>query len=340
MDIILISVLFLVLAAEFVNGWTDAPNAIATVVSTRVMSLRTAIIMAVVMNIIGAISGTAVATTIGTGIIDPSLITLPIIAAALLSIVIWSSVAAQFGLPTSETHALVAGLAGAGLAVAGPEALLFSGWIKISIGLVASSLLGFGVAYVTSKAIFLIGLKSEWRPGPARKAFNRLQIVSAGLMAYNHGMNDGQKFIGVFTIALVIGGVLPAFKVLWWVALLCAVVMGIGTSFGGKGIISMLGEKMTNITSWQGFSSEISASAVIFGASLAGVPISTTHTISTSIMGVAASRRMGAVRWFHAKNIVYAWIITFPICGAIGYVTAWILTNGLPIAQHIIVLLS
>ncbi len=338
MSIALLIVLFLVLASEFVNGWTDAPNAIATVVSTRVMSLRTAVGMAVVMNTIGALSGTAVATTIGTGIIDPSLITLPIIASALLSIVIWSSIAAQFGLPTSETHALVAGLAGAGLAVAGPEALLFSGWIKIGIGLIASSFFGFGIAWLISKIIFLIGLKSNWSPCPARRTFDRLQILSAGLMAYNHGMNDGQKFIGVFTIALVIGGVLPAFKVLWWVALLCAVVMGIGTSFGGRRIISMLGEKMTNITSWQGFSSEISASCVIFGSSLAGVPLSTTHTISTSIMGVAASRRMSAVRWFQARKIIFAWIATFPICGAIGYATAWFLTDGLLLVKHIVLL--
>jgi len=336
MDILLILVLGLTLAAELVNGWTDAPNAIATVVSTRVMSLRAAVIMAVCMNTLGALTGTAVAETIGTGIVDPTLITLPVIAAALISIIVWGTVAARFGLPTSETHALVAGLAGAGLAVAGPEALLLSGWIKVAIGLLASSFLGFGMSYLVGKAIYLIGLRSNWLPGQARRTFDRLQILSAGLMAYNHGMNDGQKFIGVFTIALVIGGVLPSFQVLWWVALLCAFVMGIGTSLGGKSIISMLGEKMTNIASWQGFSAEVSSSAVIFASSLAGVPISSTHTISTSIMGVAAARKMSAVRWFHAKKIVFAWGATFPICGMIGYATAWMLVKALPVIQNLL----
>jgi PiT family inorganic phosphate transporter len=334
MSFFLILVLVLTLCAELVNGWTDAPNAIATVVSTRVMSLRMAIFMAVAMNTLGALTGTAVATTIGTGIVDPTLITLPVIASALIAIVVWGTLAAQFGLPTSETHALVAGLAGAGLAVAGPGALLLSGWIKISIGLIASSFFGFGISYLVGKAIFLLGLKCNWRPGPARKMFDRLQILSAGLMAYNHGMNDGQKFIGVFTIALVVGGVIPSFQVLWWVALLCAVVMGIGTSLGGKNIISMLGEKMTNIQSWQGFGAEISSSGVIFASSLAGVPISSTHTISTSIMGVAASRRMSAVQWFQSRKIVFAWVATFPICGLIGYAIAWLFVNAIPVVQH------
>lgn len=334
MSFLLILVLVLTLTAELVNGWTDAPNAIATVVSTRVMSLRLAVFMAVVMNTLGALTGTAVATTIGTGIVDPMLVTLPVIASALIAIVVWGTLAAQFGLPTSETHALVAGLAGAGLAVAGPEALFLDGWIKIGIGLIASSFFGFGISYVVGKAIFLLGVKCDWHPGPARKMFDRLQIVSAGLMAYNHGMNDGQKFIGVFTIALVVGGVLPSFQVLWWVALLCAVVMGIGTSLGGKSIISMLGEKMTNIQSWQGFGAEISSSAVIFSSSLSGVPISTTHTVSSAIMGVAASKKIGDVRWFHARKIFFAWFATFLFCGTMGFVTAWLFVNAVSLVQQ------
>lgn len=333
MSFLLFFVLFLVLAAEFVNGWTDAPNAIATVVSTRVMSLSAAIVMAVFMNVLGAISGTAVATTIGTGFVDPKLITLPVIAAALIAIIIWGTITAQLGWPTSKTHELVAGLAGAGLAAAGPSALLSSGWIKIGIGLLASSFLGFFISLILGKIIYNIGLRSDRPAASARRMFDRLQILSAGLVAYNHGMNDGQKFIGIFTITLVTAGILPSFHVPLWVAMLCAAVMGIGTSFGGKNIINMLGEKMTTISSWQGFTAELSASGILFTSSLTGIPISTTHTVSTSIMGASAARKMSAVRWFQVRKIAWAWIITFPICGAIGFAVSWFLTHGIPLIQ-------
>jgi len=179
MNIFLYIVLGLTLIAEFYNGWTDAPNAIATVVSTRVMSIRTATMMAVTMNVIGAISGTAVATTIGTGFIEASFVTLPVIASALVPTILCGMLAARFGLPISKTHALVAGLTGAGLAVAGPNALLSIGWIKIGFGMFASILLGFGLSYLISKAIYETGLRSEWRPARARKTFDRLQILSA-----------------------------------------------------------------------------------------------------------------------------------------------------------------
>ncbi|MCX6739115.1 MAG: inorganic phosphate transporter [Candidatus Parcubacteria bacterium] len=338
MNIILLIVLFLVLAAEFLNGWTDAPNAIAAVVSTKVIPFRYAVAMAVVMNTIGAISGTAVATTIGKGIVDSSFVTLPVITSALVPTILCGMYAARFGLPISKTHALVAGLTGAGIAVGGMNAILLSGWIKIGIGLAASLSVGFILSYIVSKCIYEIGLRSKWSPGKARRNFNRLQILSAGLMAYNHGMNDGQKFIGIFTVTLVIGGILPAFQVPLWVAILCAVTMGLGTSFGGKRIITTLGEKMTSIQSWQGFSAEISSSAVIFASSMMGVPISTTHTVSSSIMGVAAARNVNGVRWFQARKIIVAWFATFLFCGAIGYATAWLITYGLPLVKHIVLL--
>ena len=328
MNIMLILVLLLVLASEFVNGWTDAPNAIATVVSTRVISPRRAVIMAVTLNVIGNLSGTAVAYTIGKDIIDPSIINLQTIAAALVGIVVWSSIAARLGIPTSESHALVSGLAGAGLATAGPKVLILSGWVKVFIGLILSSVLGFSLAWCIGKIIQ--HFFSDRQPAESKRLFDRLQIFSSAFMAYNHGMNDGQKFIGVFVMALVIGGVMPEFHVPVWVILLCAASMGLGTSVGGYKIISMIGEKMVHIESWQGFGAELAASTTIFLASLAGIPLSTTHTITTSLMGVAASRRLSAVRWKYSTNIVMAWVFTFPICTAIAFGVCSILNALLP----------
>lgn len=323
MEPLLFAVLFLVLASEFVNGWTDAPNAIATVVSTRVLSPRLAVVLAVSFNVIGTLVGTEVAKTIGKGIVKPDVIGLETIAAAMLGIIVWSSTAARFGLPTSESHALVSGMAGAGLAWAGPAALLGEGWKKVFIGIGFSSVLGLCLAWIIGKVI--VATFAHRAPTRTRRLFDRLQIFSATLMAFNHGQNDGQKFIGVFTLALLLGGKIQEFTVSPWVILLCAGTMGIGTAIGGWRIVRMLGERMTNIESWQGFAAEFSASSTIFLASAYGIPLSTTHTIGTSIMGAAASRRASAVRWRHARNIVYAWLLTFPICGAISYLACLLL---------------
>ncbi|MDD1667412.1 MAG: inorganic phosphate transporter, partial [Methanomicrobiales archaeon] len=250
----LVLVLLLVLAAEFVNGWTDAPNAIATVVSTRVLSPRRAVILATLLNIAGAFSGTAVAFTIGEGIVDSSVINLSTIAAAMIAIVSWSSLAARFGLPTSESHALVSGLAGAGLAVGGTEALLWSGWVKVIIGLFFSTFLGFLGGWLLTLSIYKL-FKGSHR-GNMRTLFGRLQLPSSAFMAFAHGSNDGQKFIGVFTLALVLGGILPSFQIPPWVILLCSLTMGIGTSIGGWRIIRTMGMRMVKLESYQGFAAE------------------------------------------------------------------------------------
>jgi PiT family inorganic phosphate transporter len=313
----LILVLALVLAAEFVNGWTDAPNAIATVVSTRVLSPKRAIVMATILNMVGAFSGTAVAATIGTGIVDASVINLTTIAAAMIALVSWSSFAARFGLPTSESHALVAGLAGAGLAVAGPAVLLWEGWEKVFLGLAFSTFLGFlggwGITIAINKKY-----RHSHRKG-MREIFGRLQLLSAAFMAFSHGSNDGQKFIGAFALALVIGGILPAFQVPFQVVVLCSVMMGIGTSTGGWRIIRTMGMKMVKLEPYQGFAAEAGAASVIEAASIFGIPLSTTHTINTSIMGVGTVKGFSAVRWGVVRQIVLAWILTFPICGAIAW---------------------
>ena len=315
---LLILVLTLVLAAEFVNGATDAPNAIATVVSTRVLSPPRALAMATVMNALGAmLSGSAVAATIGKGIVRPEVIGLSTVAAAMVAIVTWSTLAWWFSLPTSESHALIAGLSGAGLATAGPDVLIWDGWQKVLLGLMFSTFLGFfgGIGLMR----LIARLTADSKPGKVRATFGRLQIASAAFMAFSHGSNDGQKFIGAFTLALVLGGVLPEFHVHVWVILLCAVTMAIGTGLGGWGIVKTMGMRLAKLEPVHGFAAETAAGTAIELATRLGIPLSTTHTINTAIMGVGSARRLSAVRWGIGGQIVTAWILTFPVCGAIGY---------------------
>ncbi len=316
----LLLVLGLVLAAEFVNGWTDAPNSIATVVSTRVLSPAQALVMAAFFNILGTMSGTAVAATIGKGIVSPQAINITTVGAAMVGIVCWSTIAWYYGLPTSETHALVAGLTGAALATAGPSALLWSGWKKVLIGLCFSTFLGF------LGGLFLMGmiyrLFAKARPETVRRIFGKLQILSAVFMAFSHGSNDGQKFIGAFCLVLFLGGVHSSFHIPLWVILLCAVMMGIGTSIGGWRIIKTMGLKLTKLEPVHGFAAETAAAMTIELASRLGIPLSTTHTINTAIVGVGATRRFSAIRWGVTRNIVAAWILTFPVCGFLAWAVA------------------
>lgn len=320
LPVLLLIVLGLILWAEFVNGWTDAPNSIATVVTTRALSPKQAIVMATVLNILGSFSGTAVAATIGTGIVKPEAINLETVAAAMIGIIIWSTVAWRYGLPTSESHALISGLMGAGLAVGGVSVLVWDGWVKIAVGLAFSTFLGFGLAY----GIFFAIARLFYRSGISRvrKVFGKLQIVSAAFMAFGHGSNDGQKFIGAFSLALFLSGVTQEFTVPAWVIFLCAVVMGVGTSTGGWRIIRTLGLRLTKLEPQHGFAAETAAATAIELASRLGIPLSTTHTISTAIMGVGAVQRRQAVRWHVARSIVVAWILTFPVCGIIAWAVA------------------
>ncbi|HXG02851.1 MAG TPA: inorganic phosphate transporter [Candidatus Binatia bacterium] len=320
MEGLVLLVLLLVLAAEFVNGWTDAPNSIATVVSTRVLSPAQALAMATVLNVLGAMSGTAVATTIGRDMVRPEAITVATVGAAMVAIVLWSTVAWAWGLPTSESHALIAGLSGAGLATAGPSVLLWEGWRKVLLGLVFSTFLGFAAGLGLTVAIYWTFRR--WKPGAVRALFGRLQMLSAAFMAFSHGSNDGQKFIGAFTLTLVLGGVLPRFEVPTWVILVCAATMGVGTAVGGWRIVKTMGLRLTKLEPVHGFAAETAAASAIELATRLGIPLSTTHTISTSIMGVGATRRLSAVRWGVGSEIVTAWILTFPVCGLIAWVVA------------------
>ena len=322
-NLLLYGVLALILVAEFVNGWTDSPNAIATVVSTRVLSPYQAVIMATVLNALGAMSGTAVAATIGKDIVRPDVINLTTVAAAMFGIIVWSTLAWYWGLPTSESHALIAGLTGAGLATAGPESLLWTGWSKVLIGLVFSTFLGFFGGLLLMALLYRSLANS--RPGSVRRIFGRLQILSAAFMAFSHGSNDGQKFIGVFTLSLMLGGILPSFQVPLWVIFLCALTMGVGTAVGGWRIVKTMGLRLTKLEPVHGFAAETAAALTIELATRLGIPLSTTHTINTAIVGVGATRRFSAVRWGVTFEIVTAWILTFPVCGLIGWLATKLL---------------
>src|SRR4030095_15577354 len=236
--------LLLILAAEFVNGWTGAPNAIATVVSTRVMRPHHAVLMAAVLNLAGTFAGTAVAATIGKGIIKPELVDIQTVGSAMMGIVVWSTIAWYYGLPTSESHGLVAGLAGGGRATAGWDARKWGGGEKVFIGIFFSSFMGFFIGLFFMIAILWICRR--WAPATVKKVFSRLQILSAAFMAFSHGSNDGQKFMGVFTLALMLGGLMPKptgdeFPIPLWVIVMCAVTMAIGTASGGWRIIKTMG---------------------------------------------------------------------------------------------------
>lgn len=317
LEIGLIAVCLLVLGAEFVNGFTDACNSIATVVSTKVLSPMRAIIMAMAFNIIGAMCGTAVAKTIGKGIVEANVVDLSTVAYAMVGIIVWSMVAWVWGLPTSESHALVAGLTGAALATHGPGVLIWDGWRKVLVGIGFSTFLGFGFGLGLMWVILRLFAKKS--PVFYRKVFGRLQVLSAAFMAFGHGMNDGQKFIGVLTLALFLGGIIPTFKISLPIVLSCAIVMGLGTAFGGWRIIKTMGLKLTKLDPVHGFAAETGAACAIQLASVLGIPLSTTHTINTAIMGVGSTKRFSAVRWGVGRSIVLAWVVTFPICGLIAY---------------------
>jgi len=317
-------ILIITLAVGFgvVNGLNDAANAIATVVGTRVLSPRRAVILAAIANLLGAATGTAVAITIGKGILIPEAISNETVVAALAAVIIWGTVATYYGLPVSLTHSFVAAFAAAGLAAVGSGAINWAVMGKVIASVVTAPVLGFIGGFALMVALLWIFRKSV--PAKVRVLFSRLQVFSSFFIAYSHGKNDGQMPIGIIVLALV---AYTGDQLLWdniplWVILLSAGAISFGTATGGWRVMKTLGLKVTTLRPIHGFAAQTAGAAVIEGASLLGIPVSTTHCISTSIMGVGATRRLSAVRWGVANNIVTAWIITFPICGALGYVLA------------------
>ncbi len=333
---LLLLVITLAIGFAVANGFNDAANAIATVIGTRVLSPRNAIIMAGLLNFAGAATGLEVAKTIGKGILAPEALTYLTVMAGLAAAVIWVTMATYYGLPLSVTHSLIAGLAGAGMAIAGSGAIAWNVMERVVASVVAAPVLGFVAGFVLMIILFWVFRRSA--PDRVRGIFSNLQILSAAFMAYSHGKNDGQMPIGVIAMALVIyyqgigqfgqaAGVWDeiAFGDLWWVIVISSLAISLGTAVGGWRVIRTLGLRVTTLRPVNGFAAETAGAAVIETASLLGIPVSTTHCITTAIMGVGATRRLSAVRWGVAGNIIAAWIITFPICGGLGYLFAWLL---------------
>jgi len=310
---LLVLVIFTALVFEYINGFHDSANAIATVVSTKVLTARAAILYAGVLNIIGAFLGTHVATTVGKGIIETESVTQGVILCALLSAIIWNLITWYYGIPSSSSHALIGGLMGAGISKAGYDVVQFEGvFRKVLLPMVTSPLIGFLIGFFCMVVIMWLCAKAK--PAVVNRYFKKMQLVSAGIMALSHGTNDAQKTMGIITLALVSFHALPTFEVPFYVVLGCAVTMGLGTMGGGWRIIRTMGNKMIKLKPVHGFAAETSAAAIILAASHFGIPVSTTHIISTSIMGVGSAKGVHAVKWGIVGNIVMAWVLTIPIC--------------------------
>jgi PiT family inorganic phosphate transporter len=320
----------LTLGVILVNGWTDAPNAIATCVSTRSMDVRKAIWMAAVFNFFGVLVMTALNATVAHTIyrmVDfggDSRVALAALCAAMLAIVLWATAAWRFGIPTSESHALIAGLSGAAIALQGGfSGINASEWIKVIYGLILSTALGFVAGYLAVKGIESLFYNMD--RVYANGLFMRAQAAAAAGMAFMHGAQDGQKFMGVFLLGLFLSSgradvdllVIPV-----WLMLLCSLVMALGTSIGGYRIIKSVGMDMVKLEKHQGFSADIAAVLCLLLASIWGLPVSTTHTKTTAIMGVGAARRLSCVNWRIVGEMILTWVLTFPGCGLIGYLMA------------------
>lgn len=320
---LLLCVIFLALIFDLINGFHDSANAIATSVSTRVLSPKVAVSMAAILNMVGALSGTAVAKTVGAGLVEAYCITQVTIISALVAAIVWDLATWYLGLPTSSSHAILSGLVGAAIATAGTDVIIQKGVYKVLAGLIFSPIIGFILSYFLM--MFLLWLFGRSTPTLVGHLFGRLQILSATYMAFSHGSNDAQKTMGIITMALVSYYKLPEFNIPFWVILACATAMAIGTAFGGWRIIKTLGVRLVQLRPIHGFAAETSAATVIEIASRIGLPLSTTHVISSAIMGVGASKRLSAVRWGIGGNIVLAWVFTLPVCALL----AWLICKGI-----------
>jgi PiT family inorganic phosphate transporter len=307
------------LVFDYTNGAHDAANAIATVVSTKVISPKTAVLMATALNLLGALTGGKVAATMGKGLVEPQVVAgcQTIVLAAVAGGISWNVITWWLGLPSSSSHALIGGLIGAAVAHGGWGVVLYRSFVlKVLLPLALSPLLGFLLGY----ALFLALVWLTWRrsPGPCHALFRRLQVISACFMALSHGSNDAQKTMGIITLSLFSYGLIESISVPFWVQLACALAISLGTANGGWKIIRTMGHRICKLEPVHGFAAETAAASAIFGASALGAPISTTHVISASIMGVGSVRRLTAVRWNVAGHMLMAWISTIPAAAAIG----------------------
>jgi PiT family inorganic phosphate transporter len=323
--IVIVTVIVVALVFDYTNGFHDAANAIATSVATRALTPRVALIMAAVMNLIGAFLGTEVASTVGSGIIDPpqGISGLVVVLAALVGAIVWNLITWWFGMPSSSSHALIGGLVGAGIAAAGT--VHWSGVLeKVVIPMVLSPVVGFLLAGLLM--ITLLWLFRRAHPEPTSRGFRHAQTVSAAAMALGHGLQDAQKTMGVIVLALVVGGYHEGFEVPWWVVLLAAGALSAGTYAGGWRIMRTLGRRIIDLDPPRGFAAEMTASAVLYTTAFVfAAPISTTQTITSSILGVGATKRLSAVRWGVAGNILVAWVLTIPMAALAAALSFWVL---------------
>ncbi len=319
---ILTIVIVMALLFDFSNGWHDSANAIATVVSTRVLSPFFAVIMAAVLNFLGAYLSTKVAKTIGSDIVAPQHLSQIAIFSAMLAAFIWSVITVIMGLPVSSSHSLIGGIIGAVIFSQNISYLNPEGIVKILVSLAVSPLFGFLLGFLLMW--LLMWLLKSIPPSKINRIFGKLQILSSGYMALMHGTNDAQKTMGIITMALLNAGMISTFKVPLWVISICALAMALGTSLGGWKVIKTLGINLLKLQPVHGFAAETSSATVLLVSALFGLPVSTTHAITGSILGVGSTRRLSAVKWGIGKRIVYAWIITFPftmlVAGGIHFI--------------------
>ncbi len=319
MDPVIVLIILVALAFDFLNGFHDAANSIATVVSTRVLSPQKAVLWAAFFNFVAAfVLGTHVAKTMGKGMIDLDVVTREVILAGLIGAITWNLVTWYYGLPVSSSHALIGGYAGAAVAKAGPRAILLSGWTKTLVFIVLAPLMGAFIGFVLMVSVTWIFRR--WHPFRLDQLFRRLQLLSAGLYSLGHGGNDAQKTMGIITGLLVSSGLLAKFEVPLWVVLISHAAIALGTMFGGWRIVKTMGTKITKLQPFGGFCAETSGAITLIGTTLFGIPVSTTHTITGAIIGVGATRRLSAVKWGVAGTIVWAWVLTIPLSAAVAAV--------------------
>jgi len=327
---LVVLVIGVALVFDYINGFHDAANSIATVVSTRVLSPGKAVVWAAFFNFVAAfVFGTAVAKTIGSGMIDISAVTTAVILAGLIGAIVWDVITWYYGLPTSSSHALIGGYAGAGIAKAGVGILIPAGWTKTLLFIVLAPGIGFVLGFLFMVATLWIF--RNFAPSRVDRWFRRLQLVSAALYSLGHGGNDAQKTMGIIAGALFAGGLIPEFRIDLWVILSAHAAISLGTLSGGWRIIHTMGSKITRLQPVGGFAAETAGAVSLFTATSMGVPVSTTHTITGAIVGVGATRRLSAVRWGIAGQIVWAWILTIPASAAVAAMTFYLLDAlGMP----------
>ncbi|HZK44155.1 MAG TPA: inorganic phosphate transporter [Syntrophomonadaceae bacterium] len=313
---LLVIIIFLALCFDFINGFHDTANAIATSISTKALSPRNAIMLAAILNFIGALSGTAVAATIGKNIVLPEFITPVMLVAAILAAIFWNLFTWYLGIPSSSSHALIGGLIGGAIAAFGFYAVNWIGFLKIFTGLILAPIIGFITGSLVMTLLFWMFRKSS--PAQTNNKFRKLQVVSAAMASFAHGSNDAQKSMGIITMVLLSAGFLTSFEVPLWVKIACALAMALGTATGGWRIIQTMGGKIFRIEPINGFAADFNASLTIYTATLLGAPVSTTHVVSSSIMGVGAAKRVRGVRWNIARQIVVAWVITIPLSAIVA----------------------